>query len=305
MAVEYHKVLSALGITPTVIGRGQASAISFQQKTGVPVVLGGLAAFLRTAPEKPTAVIIAVNAEDLAQTAIALLDYGQPRVLLEKPGVFTTQELRRLQSCPRSSGLFIAYNRRFFASTQAVQAMLEEDGGPVSCMFEFTEWGHRIAMVIDRKDPTVMAHLFLANSSHVADMAFFLVGAPRTLQATVVGALPWHPSGSAFCGSGVTTRGVTFAYHANWKAPGRWWVEVMSEKRRFRMCPIEAVQVQNRGEVTWSDVPLASTKDKEFKPGLYDMVSGFLAAEPASDLCGFDEHAECFAFYQQIAGYTD
>ncbi len=305
MAVEYAKVLMALGITPVVIGRGQASAVAFEEKTGLPVVAGGLQRFLRKAPAAPAAVVIAVNVVELAQTAALLLDYCQPKVLLEKPGVLSVRDLRLLQTSKGNAELFIAYNRRYFSSAQAVRRMLEDDGGPVSCTFEFTEWAHRIEPILHRKDPGEMARWFLSNSSHVVDLAFHFAGEPRTLHPTVSGALTWHPSGSAFCGSGVTMRNVMFSYHANWNAPGRWWVEVMSSSRRYRMCPMESLQVQEKGSLSWSEVPLSDERDRLFKPGLHDMVADFLSGTPSPVLCRFAEQTRLFNVYRRIAGYAD
>lgn len=303
MALEYAKVLQAMEITPIVIGRGNKSAATFQEKTGLNVIAGGLESFLEGHPPAPDSVIITVNVVDLAKTAAKVLNYCQPDILLEKPGAITTADIELLQSCKGTENLFIAYNRRVFASTQAVKRMLEEDGGPVSCTFEFTEWGHRIEQVLERKNPEEMKHWLVANSTHVIDLAFYLAGSPVKLDATVSGSLPWHPSGAAFCGSGLTDRGATFAYHANWKAPGRWWVEVMSEKRRFRMCPLETAQVQNKGSTTWEDVLLEDQKDQDFKPGLYDMTLSFLTGNSPRGRCSFDELSSHFFVFHKIAGY--
>jgi predicted dehydrogenase len=305
MAVEYTKVLSVMGIHPVVIGRGEESAHNFEAKTGVPVISGGLDAFLAAQPESPDAVINAVNVVDLASTTANILQYCESKVLLEKPGVLNSRELALLSGIRGNENIYIAYNRRFFTSTQAVRKMLAEDGGPVSCTFEFTEWAHRIETVIDRKDPEEMSHWLVANSSHVIDMAFFLAGFPAKFDATISGSLPWHPSGSVFCGSGITERGASFSYHANWEAPGRWWVEVMSLKRRFKMCPMETLQVQNKGEVVWRDVDLDVTSELELKPGLYDMVEAFFANDPKPELCRFDDLAQHFSSFQKMAGYRD
>jgi predicted dehydrogenase len=305
MAVEYAKVFAAMKIVPVVIGRGQESARVFQEKTGMGVVCGGIDAFLKTGPGKPDAVVVAVNVADLARTAARILEYCQPKILLEKPGAITSAEIGLLKSCKGTDRLFIAYNRRFFASTQAVRKMLEEDAGPVSCMFEFTEWAHRISPVIDRKNPEEMKHWLIANSSHVIDLAFFLVGFPKKLEATVAGSLPWHPSGAVFCGSGLTEQNATFAYHANWEAPGRWWVEVMSRKRRYRMCPMETVQVQNKGEISWSEIKLDDAVEKQFKPGLYEMISAFISDGACPALCTLDELTRHFSVFQKMANYQD
>ena len=86
MAHEYAKVLAALSITTTVIGRGETSAQIFTSKTGLDVKTGGIDAFLANNPEIPDAVIIAVNVVDLAKTTTSILGYCQPKILLEKPG---------------------------------------------------------------------------------------------------------------------------------------------------------------------------------------------------------------------------
>lgn len=41
MALDHVKVLQHLGITPTVIGRGDASAKKFEDETGIFVERGG------------------------------------------------------------------------------------------------------------------------------------------------------------------------------------------------------------------------------------------------------------------------
>jgi predicted dehydrogenase len=305
MALEYAKVLAAFNITTTIIGRGEASAQIFTGQTGLDVTTGGIDSFLENKPKKPDAVIIAVNVVNLAKTATSILGYCQPKILLEKPGAITTAEVSSLETCPGSENVYIAYNRRFFASTQAVRKMLAEDGGATSCTFEFTEWGHRIDEIKDQKDPLELAHWLIANSSHAIDLAFNLSGYPKEITSTVRGSLPWHPSGSAFAGAGVTDKDATFSYHANWNAPGRWWVEVMSPARRFRMCPIETVQVQNKGSVTWDDVDIDLSHEKKFKPGLYSMVETFLEETPSPELCTFNQLSQHFSTLQKIAGYKD
>jgi len=53
MAIEYTKILSSMGIIPTVIGRRKASAQGFTKTTGIEVFCGGINAFLETKPKKP------------------------------------------------------------------------------------------------------------------------------------------------------------------------------------------------------------------------------------------------------------
>jgi predicted dehydrogenase len=304
MSVEYVKVLAAMGITPLVIGRGEASANEFAKLTGIDVVTGGLPNFLKSNPPKPTAVIIAVNVLELAAATRQVLDYAQPRILVEKPAGINARQLQDIQDGIRTADVFIAYNRRFFASVQKAKDIIEDDGGPVACTFEFTEWGHVIEKQVSHRPAEELAHWALANSSHIFDLAFFLSGEPEKLSSYTTGGLSWHPSASRFSGSGITKRGATLSYHANWDAPGRWKVEVMSSNYRVLLCPLEKLQLQKKGSVAWEDIALEDELDQSYKPGLHAMVSTFFADIPSSNLCDFSELKETLNDYQRIAGYV-
>ena len=80
--------------------------------------------------------------EALAATTLQLLEYGVRRILIEKPGAMTFEELSAVQSLALSSGaeVTIAYNRRLFSSVLHARQMMLEDGGVQSFSFEFTEW---------------------------------------------------------------------------------------------------------------------------------------------------------------------
>jgi len=228
MAIEYAKVLAALDIVPTVIGRGEVSAAEFTKQTGWDVITGGLPSFIQSQPAKPTAVIVAVNVLELSTATSMVLDYAQPRMLVEKPAGINAAQLRDIQRGIDTAEVFIAYNRRFFASVQKAKEIIDDDGGPLACAFEFTEWGHVIEQQVAQRPAEELAHWALANSTHIFDLSFFLSGDPDTLSCYTAGGLSWHPNASRFSGSGITKRGATLSYHANWDAPGRWKVEVMS-----------------------------------------------------------------------------
>lgn len=300
-AIEYALVLSSSEIEPVVIGRSERSATAFREATGIEAETGGLDIFLKTNKERPHAVIIAINAVELANATRLVLDYCQPeRVLVERPGFLTRVECEQVLSCQGVEQVYIAYNRRFYASTSKLIKMLEADGGPTSCSFEFTEWTHRFEPLLESEHPYEMKYWLVCNSSHVIDLAFYLIGKPESLHAEERGGLSWHPSASVFSGAGVSETGACFNYQANWIAPGRWTVEVMSAHRRYRLCPLESLQVQEQGQLDWSDVEIDGGMDATYKPVLYHMVSDFLNKPDSDVLCRFDEHVE---HYCEIAGY--
>ena len=301
MAQDYAKVLNALDHEYLVVGRSAASAGKFESATGRPVRQGGLSETLRVlaAPERA---IVAVGVEQLADTAIELIEAGTRRILVEKPGGLNASQIQALQQAAtkRGAAVLIAYNRRFYASTAMTRRMIVEDGGATSCSFEFTEWSHMIAPLT--KGPGVKEAWFLANSTHVVDLAFHLCGFPADWSAWHAGSLIWHPSAARFCGAGITEKGVLFNYQADWEAPGRWGVEVLTRKRRLVFRPMEQLQVIPLGSVTAESVELDDRLDKEFKPGLYMQTKAFLDGDDRL-FCSVDEQLQHCAIYDRMASY--
>lgn len=97
MAIDYLKVLQGLEVSTIVIGRGEKSAASFEEKTGTEVNPGGLKAFLDRSPELPDAAVVSVGIEYLAEVTEQLLKYGVKRILLEKPGGLNEGQIKGLE----------------------------------------------------------------------------------------------------------------------------------------------------------------------------------------------------------------
>ena len=303
MAPDYAKVLQGLEQNFEVIGRGAASAEKFETVTGVKVRQGGLSAAL-TGSRAPEQAIVAVGTEALAEVATELIQAGTRHILIEKPGGLNTFQIRALQqiAAEYKAEVLVAYNRRYFASTELARKLIAEDGGAISCIIEFTEWSHVIASLI--RPPGVIEQLFLGNSTHVVDLAFHLCGFPKDWCSWHSGSIDWHPSAARFCGSGVTDQGVLFSYHADWEAPGRWGVEVLTRMRRFIFRPMEQLQVIQLGSVKVESVALDDRLDREFKPGLYEQTKAFLAKDNRWFISIDDQLRHC-AIYDKIAGYDE
>ena len=301
MAQEYAKVLNGLGQEFEVIGRNAASAKQFELATGHSVRQGGVGNAL-AASDAPAQAIVAVSVEQLANVAINLIEAGTRRVLLEKPGALNVAEMRALQqtAAKHEAEVMIAYNRRFYASTNLARKLIAEDGGATSCTFEFTEWSHTVVPMA--LAPGVKEAWFLSNSSHVADLAFHLCGFPSDWRAWHGGSLSWHPAASRFCGSGITDQGVFFSYHADWEAPGRWGVEVLTRKRRLVFRPMEQLHVIHLGSTKMVSMELDDQLDKKFKPGVCEQVKAFQGRD-SSLFCTVDEQLRHCAIYNEMAGY--
>jgi predicted dehydrogenase len=304
MAQHYAAVLHALDYPFRVIGRGAHSAAAFEQATGVPVFTGGLDSALSEMPA-PDQAIVAVGVELLASVAQRLISAGCRRVLLEKPGGLCLAELDDLQTIAsrRSAKVWIAYNRRFHASVEALHQRVIAEGGISSAMFEFTEWSHIIEP--SQVSAAVLNRWLLANSSHVLDLAFYLIGLPADGQwlACHAGQLHWHSASARFHGAGFSDRGIPFAYISDWQAPGRWGVEVMTRSSRYLLRPLECLQVIHLGSVNPQPVPIDDELDLKFKPGVYRQCQAFLSNQ-THHLCSLSEQRRAFSIYGRIAGYS-
>ena len=275
IAREYAKILNALNKEFICIGRGEQSAKNFEEATGAPVVIGGLNNYLGTNPNIPEAVIVATNAEQLASTTIDLVNYGVKRILCEKPGFNNPSELDAVYTTAKEKGaeVYYAYNRRFFAATLAAEKVIEEDGGLLSFNFEFTEWGHVIEKSL--RSPEVKKNWFYANSTHVIDLAFFLGGNPIDMKCFAKDKSVFNDPIN-FAGAGSTDKNVLFSYNANWNAPGRWAVELLTAKHRIYLKPMEQLQLQDKASVKVYPVEIDDHLDKEFKPGFFLETKAFL-----------------------------
>lgn len=289
MAIAHARVLERLGRTATVIGRGPASAARFEAETGWPVRCGGIGDFLATCPAPAAAAVVAVDALELEPTATALLRHGVKRLLVEKPAGVDPASIRRLATAAQAAGgqVFVAYNRRFFASVREARRLIELDGGVTSFSFEFTELAALVGSL--PHPPEVKANWFLANSSHVVDLAFHLGGRPASIESLVIPGLEWHPV-ARFAGCGSTAAGAIFHYGADWTSAGRWGVEINTPSRRLILRPMESLQVQMAGTFKIEEVTLDNEVDKTFKPGFLGQMQAFLGGECSEHLIDVEAH---------------
>lgn len=301
IAQEYAKVLQALNKQYQIIGRGVEKARQVEDALGCKVVTGGLDSFLTSNPEIPEAAIVATNLGSLAPNTIALVKYGVKRILCEKPGFLFPEECEQVVKVAKDNNaeVFLAYNRRFFASVMETERIIAEDGGLKSFNFEFTEWGHVIAKA--NKPQNELNNWFFVNSTHVVDLAFFLGGTPVEMICYSKDVSDWH-NPINFAGAGRTDKDVLFNYQANWDAPGRWAVELLTSQHRIYLKPMEQLQLQDKGSVKVYPVEIDDHLDKEFKPGFYLETKAFLEGETFR-LCSLEQQLNHVnSIYNKILG---
>ena len=301
MAREYAFVLKALKQPFEVIGRSESSARLFKKATGCNVKTSGLQLALKKTAA-PVAAIVAVGVEQLAEATKDLICSGTKYILLEKPGALNLEEIHSLNllANKKKAKVFVAYNRRFYHSVQQTKYFIKKDGGALSMNFEFTEWEHAIKPL----KSAVKECLLIANSSHVIDLAFYLCGKPKEWKCWNAGSLDWHTTSARFCGSGITDQGIMFSYLSDWQAPGRWSLEIMTNKRRLILRPMEQLQQIKKGNILAENIKPENQIDQDFKPGLFLQTKKFLEGKHSYLFCSLSEQVENIKIYSKIAGYS-
>ncbi|MDX0833436.1 gfo/Idh/MocA family oxidoreductase [Sinorhizobium medicae] len=300
MASAYAKVLRQVEQHFVVLGRSQAGAEKFAAEWNVHVGYGPHEEQLASLETVPATAIVAVSAASLSEVTKALIKFGCRKILIEKPAAMDPVAVADLASFAEAHGVeaYVAYNRRFYSSALQAERLIAEDGGALSLKFDFTEATRRIEAL--GKDAVELQGWFYGNSTHVIDLAFFLAGEPRELQAQSCRTLEWHPAGAIFSGHGVTRRDVVFSYHANWLAPGRWGVEIMTRHRRLVLQPMEELFCQHHNTFNLEKISSDDELDRAYKPGIYLQTKAFLAAKPDERLLPLAKHASLFAIYATI-----
>ncbi|MDA8692813.1 Gfo/Idh/MocA family oxidoreductase [Saprospiraceae bacterium] len=304
MGKAYAKILSELSLSYIPVGRSEQSCKEFEDEVGIKAIEGGFLKWMDGRPKIPSFAIVAVNLDQLAEVTKLLIEYGVKNILVEKPAALNYSEISKLEELSKKYGssVYVAYNRRFYASSLKALDIIRDEGGVSSFNFEFTEWSHKIVKL--DKPKADLENWFLANSSHVVDMAFFLGGKPKKLFSLVEGSTEWYSKGSKFTGCGVTEDNALFNYSANWKSPGRWAVEILTDNYRLIFKPLEKLQIQKLGSIKIEyDESINYDFDEKFKPGLYEQVKAFLNLDSpyVGNLVKIQEHnLNCQNIYKKI-----
>lgn len=301
MANEYYKVLKSLNFNVRVVGRSFNSTNIFTKKNKKIAYAGGIKKNLKLFPT-PEQAIVTTQEENLCETTNKLIRAGTKRILIEKPGGINIFELKKIKKLADryNSKVFIAYNRRFYNSVFEAKKIIKKDKGILSAQFDFTEYSDVISKL--KRVKKVKKHWVLANSSHVIDLAFHLIGKPAELNCIKKGSMKWHPSSAVFSGSGTTEKKIIFSYHSNWHAPGRWGLELFTKRHKIIFRPLEEIQVIGKKEIYFIKKNNSTNLDKKFKPGIYLQTKSFLEGKDKL-FCTIEDQIERFKIYYNIAGY--
>jgi predicted dehydrogenase len=300
MGAEYARVLNKLEISFDAVCRSKSRSEEFSKKFECNSFNNGLINPNIDFKQYSHA-IVATPIQELKPICQTLISNGIKTILVEKPAGLNSNEINELNdySANNQAKIFVAYNRRFYASVLEAERIIKNDGGLLSCNFEFTEWSHVIEKLETPK--IVKENWFLANSSHVVDLVFHLIGNPIQLFSLTSGKTTWFEP-SIFVGSGISEKNVLFNYGSNWNSAGRWRIEFLTQKRKLILCPLEILQEQKIGTVEVGEIEnIDYSPDKQFKPGLLNQTESFLIGD-FTKLKSLAEHVKSLEFYNKMEG---
>ncbi len=302
MAGEYLKVLKALSCEVFVIGRNEEKAKALAGAYGYKGIGGGISGLDSAEPKSFDWVINSVSVDSLYAVTEACLDRGFKRILVEKPGAVYSKDLQVLQrkAIQKKAEIRIGYNRRYFTSVNMLKQRIKDDGGVLGCFFDFTD---REKDIRAAEGSDYVKRWGWANSVHVIDLAFHLIGLPEQLQTFRHGGWKFHPSGNAFTGSG-RTKSSLFSYYSTWAGGGRWNVEISTPRGRYKLSPLEKLIFCAKNQFAWEEIALPGDDDQSFKPGLYQMVNDVLQGRSKTTPT-LKEQIELYKVIKRIFGYEN
>lgn len=269
IAIEYVKLLKHEKKEFKVIGNSIDSVNKFEMNTGVKALSGGVKKHLFSL-NKDAYFINCVGVDKLDEVTKCILKSNPKRILVEKPGFASINSaLKERDFYSKIDNIFIACNRRFFDSVIKLKKILNKETA-ISAHFEFNERGIQIDSKFWTKE--ILSNWVFANSIHVIDTVFYLIGQPDKLSITKSHKqLEWIKN-DLFIGHGKTVNDVLFTFNSNWISPGAWKIEVKCAETTYTLSPMEILKSYNRDGK--SEV-VAETKSN-FKPGFKNQLNCFL-----------------------------
>lgn len=306
MGRQYVDALRALGLGHIrICSRSAAQLEPFRGLEGIEVVAGGVEQ-LRDRAQPEELGIVATPTALLTDATERLVQLGFRHLLIEKPVSLWSEEIERLDRALEAHGAegWVAYNRVAYPSFHELNACAARDGGMTSCAYTFTEmirphWPQKFSA-------QELARWGIANSLHVMSMAHGLIGWPATFSGHRSGLIPWHPAGAVFVGSGVSDRGIPFAYHADWGSTGRWSVEVHTSVASYRLCPLEQAFRRTSATGDWTELPVTAFAP-QVKAGIVEEVAAALHPHlrERAPLVSLEAAAALTRYGEAIFGYDN
>ena len=261
-----HEHLRAFADVPGVILAGIYSRTRFKAQAladqfGIAMICDSVPAlFERTGADLVVVAVIETSMNEVSQACFQF----PWTVLLEKPPGYNMKDADDIQTaaCAHKSRVYVAMNRRNYASTRAVLGDINARDG---IRFIKVQDQQSRQEALDSGKPMVVADYYMyANSIHLVDY-FRIFGRGEVIQVKPV--ISWDSKDPGIVVSQLLFEsGDIGLYEAVWNGPGPWAVTVSSPSKRWELRPLEQAACQQQGERHMTHIPLHNW-DGDFKPG--------------------------------------
>ena len=246
-----------VGITSRTRGRAEALAAEL----GIESVSDSVAAMYES--QKPDLVVVSVP--ELSMRAVALEAFEHPwTILLEKPAGYHLADAEAIAAgAAKAAGrVFVAFNRRFYGSTERVRADLGSRDG---ARFVVIQDQQSVEGALQIGQPKIVAENFMyANSIHMIDLGRFVC---RGRVSAVRPIVEWNGGSPVVVAMIEFDSGDRALYEGIWDGPGPWAVTVSTPAVRWELRPLERATRQLRGERQLTHFE-AEGPDTSFKAGI-------------------------------------
>ena len=210
--------------------------------------------------------LVVVTVVELSMNQVSKACFAYPwTVLLEKPAGYTMPDALDIHAAAQQQGrnVFVALNRRFYASTRAALDDLARIDAPRFIKMQ-DQQDQATALQYGQPKPVVENWMY-ANSLHMIDY-FTAFGRGKVVEVENV--FPWTPADPGVVVARlVFESGDTGLYEGIWKGPGPWAATIQTAEKRWEMRPLEQAAFQVAGSRKLE--PLETHPwDTAFKPGL-------------------------------------
>ena len=240
---QYAMALTKLGVkNVTVVTNTEQSLENFCAKFNYQGFSGGYEKNLAKI-DCCDLVIVATPITKLLPCTTYAISKGQKNFLVEKPGTLYKSEFENFIKLENNIQIKIGYNRLVYPNFIKLKSILDTEKIS-SCIFTITERSKQISSL--DKDPEVLNRWGISNTLHVLSMVVNLIGFPDKITSYANGTLPWHSSGSKFVGGGISEKNIPFSFHGDWESQGGWSIEIITNKNRYRLNPLETISYLNQ-----------------------------------------------------------
>jgi len=171
----------------------------------------------------------------------------------------------------RGRSVFVALNRRHFASTRSVLQNLDDDGH--TRFVQVLDQENELAARESGQPEEVIRNWMFANSIHIIDLIrLFCRGEVSQVSSELI----WQLDECRAVNANISfDSGDRATYQGVWNVPGPWSCVVTEGKSRWEMRPLESLSLLENGSRTPIAYDLGQI-DVDFKPGLAVQAEQFI-----------------------------